>query len=41
MLSCLSPFVYLLSKTFILFGFPILSLLAYLMKVVQETRRAH
>ena len=39
--SCLNPSVFLLPKTFKLFGFLIFRLWVYLMKVIQETCCAH
>jgi hypothetical protein len=38
-ISCLGPLVFLLPKTFKLFGFQIFRLWAYLMKVIPGTRR--
>jgi hypothetical protein len=40
-LSYISPLVLLLPKIFKLSGFPIFRILAYIMKVIPETRRAH
>ena len=40
-LFCLDPFVFLLTKTFKLFDFPIFWQWAYLMKVVQEIHHAN
>ena len=39
--SCLGPLVYLLSKTFKLFGCSILWLCTYMMNIIPETRGSH